>query len=507
MARGQLGASLVPIRRLFEGRSAASASEWQLLRRYLEARDEVAFGAIVARHGPMVLGVCRRVLADPVDAEDAFQATFLVLARKGGTLGEGDPLGGWLHGVAYRVALRARASAARRRKLERSATPSEFAPADDPARLDLPGVIDQELARLPERYRAPLILCYLDGLTHEEAARQLGWPLGSVKGRLGRARDLLRGRLERRGVAPGALLVAEGLRPAVGARLVELATRAAMAGHAAGTVPASVVSLAAGSLTTMLMNKLKALGMMALVLGGGAAVMAYQFGGQGGPIVGNVPMGGGGVGGGAGQPTFVAQGPPMGGGMGAQPQGIAQDPPIRVSEWVAGWPDLTKPIEPDPKTKAILDALEEPLAMKFPQETPFEDVKKYIQEATKRASLPNGIPIYVDPVGLQEAKKTISSTIAIDLDEIPLKITLRLVLKQIGLIYLVRDGLLTVTSEASDDPALTPFSIMREKAEKGLLTREQYLQLIEALKMKGQVEQLTRRGLGGGGGGGGGGFQ
>ena len=239
-----------------------------------------------------------------------------------------------------------------------------------------------------------------------------------------------------------------------------------MAGRAAGTVPASVVSLAAGSLTTMLMNKLKALGMMALVLGGGGAVLAYQFGGPGG---GNVPIGGG---------------------MGAQSQGIAQGPSIRVAEWVAGWPDLTTPPEPEPKTKAILDALEEPLAMRFPHETPFE----YIQEATKRASLPNGIPIYIDPVGLQEADKTESSTVAIDLEEIPLKITFRLVLKQIGLVYLVKDGLLTVTSKASDDPILTPFSIMKEKAEKGLLTREQYLQLIEALKMNRQVEQLTAQG-------------
>ena len=204
MGRGQFGPVVHQLRHLFEGRSIAGVSEWQLLRRYLEGRDEVAFEAIVARHGPMVLGVCRRVLFDARDVEDAFQATFVVLAKKGGTLGESDPVSHWLYGVAYRVALKARAAAARRRRLEGSATPAEAATLDEPSTGELGGVIDEELARLPAKYRSPVVLCYLEGQTHEEAARQLGWPLGTVKGRLSRARDLLKGRLERRGVAPPA---------------------------------------------------------------------------------------------------------------------------------------------------------------------------------------------------------------------------------------------------------------------------------------------------------------
>ncbi len=333
-------------------------------------------------------------------------------------------------------------------------------------------MIDEELARLPAKYRAPVVLCYLEGRTHEEAARQLGWPLGSVKGRLARARDLLKGRLSRRGVAPGGMFaLVRGSRVAVPGPLLELTMRAADATRSAGTVPAAVASLAAGSLSTMFMNKLKVAGVIVLVLGTGAAVMAYQATqGIGAAQVKLIPA-----------PQAPAK-------------VVVSSPPAatdEVTDWVAGWPDLTKPPEPDPKTKAILEALEKPIPIHFPTETPLEEVKKYIQQATEKSpGLPGGIPIYIDPIGLQDADKSMSDTVVMTLDDVPLKHTLRLLLKQLSLAYMVKDGILTITS-VIDEPEVTPLSIMEEKARRGDLTREQYKQLIEALKLKRQVEELT----------------
>ncbi len=187
------------LERVFRSGTVSGLSEWELLRRYLDERDEVAFESLVARHGPMVMGVCRRMLADQSDVEDAFQATFLVLVRRARQFGPGDSVGAWLYGVAVRVALRARSAAARRRRFEPIAP--ELAAARTavmPADCELGAVLDQELVRLPAKYRSPIVLCYVEGHTHEEAARQLKWPLGTVKGRLARARDLLRSRLARR---------------------------------------------------------------------------------------------------------------------------------------------------------------------------------------------------------------------------------------------------------------------------------------------------------------------
>src|SRR5262249_51919994 len=161
------------------------------------------------RHGPMVHGICRRLLGDGPDAEDAFQATFLVLVRKADSLRGYGSLGGWLHGVAVRVARKARVAAARRAFHEAQGTPmsarGDFAAVEW---RDLRPVLDEELGRLPEKYRAPLVLCYLQGKTHEEAARALGCPNGTVYGRLARARARLRTRLLRRGVALSAAALA-----------------------------------------------------------------------------------------------------------------------------------------------------------------------------------------------------------------------------------------------------------------------------------------------------------
>ncbi len=176
-----------------------SLTDAQLLQRFARQRDQSAFAALVHRHGRLVLGVCRRVLRSAEDAEDAFQATFLVLARRAGSIREPHLLANWLYGVASRIARKARATVSQRQMHEKpSRLPPDLA-APAPADPALDPVLDDELARLPEKYRAAVVLCYLQGRTNEEAAALLRWPVGTVKGRLAKARQLLRQRLLRRG--------------------------------------------------------------------------------------------------------------------------------------------------------------------------------------------------------------------------------------------------------------------------------------------------------------------
>jgi RNA polymerase sigma factor (sigma-70 family) len=223
-------------------------TDGQLLGAYLDERDEVAFEALVRRHGPMVLGVCRRVLCHTQDAEDAFQATFLVLVRKGHTIRPREMVGSWLFGVAYRAALKARAENHRRRGRERLPGSVPERGALDPVPAEPCPRLDQELSRLPERYRAVLLLCDMDGKTREEAARLLGWPAGTVASRLARGRALLARRLGGNGKDLTLSPVALGLPPA----LVAATMRAA-----GGLVPAPVVTLIEGVLRTMLYAKLR----------------------------------------------------------------------------------------------------------------------------------------------------------------------------------------------------------------------------------------------------------
>jgi len=205
----------------------------QLLDEYVRDQDAGAFRSLVARHGAAVLRVCRGVLRDSYEAEDAFQATFLVLVRKAPAIRDPEALGAWLRGVAYRVAVRARRRAARRRAIERTqAEMSQHEPGLIPAEAtsELRKVVREELERLPDSYRQPIVLCYLDGLTHQEAARRLDWPVGTVKVRLVRGRRLLRDRLDRRGVALGAgllwLLPRSATSSAISERLIDATVEA-----------------------------------------------------------------------------------------------------------------------------------------------------------------------------------------------------------------------------------------------------------------------------------------
>src|SRR5262249_1365227 len=161
-----------------------------LLQRWLARRDEAAFELLLWRHGPMVLALCRRLLRHAQDAEDAFQATFLTLVRKAGSIANREALAAWLYKVAYRVALRARAAAATRAALPITSMDLPAAePAQDLLWRDLRPVLDEEVSRLPARFRGPFVLCYLEGKTNEQAARELGCPLGTVLSRLSRGRE------------------------------------------------------------------------------------------------------------------------------------------------------------------------------------------------------------------------------------------------------------------------------------------------------------------------------
>src|SRR5437588_6543971 len=235
----------------------------------------------------MVFGVCRRLLRETHDTGDAFQATFLVLARKAASIRKGKSVGSWLHGVALRVAHKARLEAARRARREQLRPPAATAEAADALTWgELRSVLDEELGRLPAPWRAPLILCYLEGQTQDEAARRLGWSKSTLRRRLERGRGLLRSRLARRGVTLSAGLLAPLLcdsnTSAAAAKMLTAATaKTALlfgTGQLTGTTTMPPVALAEGVLKSMILAKtrLAALAVLTLTLFAGAGLWAYQ---------------------------------------------------------------------------------------------------------------------------------------------------------------------------------------------------------------------------------------
>ncbi len=219
-----LDAAVRHVRGLLQADRDADLPDRVLLERFATGRDEAAFAALVRRHGPLVLGVCRRVLGQEQDAEDAFQATFVILARKAGSVRKRDALASWLYGVAHRVARKARG---RRDREKSQPAPGMTCPPVDPVAevswREVCAALEEELARLPEKYRAPLVLCYLEGQTRDDAARRLGWSPGRVKVRLERGRRLLRGRLARRCITLSLALLAAALAPQTWAAVVPAA--------------------------------------------------------------------------------------------------------------------------------------------------------------------------------------------------------------------------------------------------------------------------------------------
>jgi RNA polymerase sigma factor (sigma-70 family) len=304
MANGQAGL-LRHVQRLWNLGTAVGLTDAQLLARFAARHEdgaELAFETLVQRHGPMVFRVCRGVLRDEHAAEDAFQATFLVLARKAPSLWVKDSLGSWLHGVAHRVASRAKSDAARRRRHELRLAESrgpEWEAISDRPWSDAWATLSEEIAGLPETYRAPIVLCYLEAMSYESAAARLGVSEDTIRGRLARARERLRARLTRRGIEiPAILAVGRPAIPAVAVRpgLVQATARAAVTLSAdgaaiSGAISRSVVSLSERTCRTMMLTKLKAFA-AALVLGvvaAGAIVSAQQPAGGRGEQAAPVP--------------------------------------------------------------------------------------------------------------------------------------------------------------------------------------------------------------------------
>ena len=268
MATSLMNPIISQLRRTVLQRDGAGLTNGQLLESYLNVQDEAAFAVLVRRHGPMVLGVCRRVLRNRHDAEDAFQVTFLVLVRKAGSIVPREMVANWLYGVAYRTALKARTMLARRSVRERQVAemPEPEAVEPDDCWRDLQPLLDQELSRLPDKYRVPVVLCDLEGKTGKETARQLGWPEGTVSSRLARGRTMLAKRLTRHGLALSAGSLAAALCgkasacvPATVASSTIKAASLFAAGKAAaaGVISAKVAALTEGILRTMFLNKLR----------------------------------------------------------------------------------------------------------------------------------------------------------------------------------------------------------------------------------------------------------
>lgn len=254
MTSAQAGTVLRHIRRLGSTGGASRPSDARLLERFSRDHDETAFADLVRRYAPMVLNVCRSVLHHEQDAEDALQATFIVLARRASSIRKRDALAGWLYEVAHRVAGRAQASAARRREQERKATPMASADSTlDMTLRDLHRVLHEELLRLPDKYRVPLVLCYLQGRSHQEAAAQLGWTKGTFRGRLDRGREQLRRRLSARGIALSGVLCASVVAP----RMVAEARVESLIKGVSGGISVRASALAEGVMRAMLTSKIK----------------------------------------------------------------------------------------------------------------------------------------------------------------------------------------------------------------------------------------------------------
>jgi RNA polymerase sigma factor (sigma-70 family) len=289
MVTPYLPAILEQVQRRLRPSLSAVVTDAQLLERFLQNRDQAAFELLMWRHGPMVFGVCRRILHHTQDAEDAFQATFLMLSRKAASIGKRESVSGWLYTVAYRIALRAKARSGRRSQIEK---PLDELPIDDksadPADLtawhELRKMVDAELNQIPEKYRTAFILCHLEGKTCEEAAEHLGCPRGTVQSRVGRARERLRARLSLRGWTSASTPLThlleqhgeslESLSPALIHATVQSAVLLAVGNALGTTVAPSIAELMIETASGIPLRKLRYLAILALLalLGGGALV-------------------------------------------------------------------------------------------------------------------------------------------------------------------------------------------------------------------------------------------
>jgi RNA polymerase sigma factor (sigma-70 family) len=286
MAVASIAPILRHIRKLVGVESTVPLRDQELVRCFAAEQDEAAFAELVERHATLVHGVCQRVLGHVQDAEDAFQATFLVLALRCAAIRKGESLASWLHGVAYRVATKSRVASAVRQQHEcRAAPPVPADAADDLSWREVRQVLDEELQRLPAEYREPLLRCYLQGKTQDEAARELGWLPGTLRGRLDRGRERLRRRLTQRGITLSAALAATLVADSVGRAAVPAALRIkalkAALGFMAGSAEPSLQVMALTNALLQTTERTKGqtalwLGFVAGALAAGAAGLAYQ---------------------------------------------------------------------------------------------------------------------------------------------------------------------------------------------------------------------------------------
>jgi RNA polymerase sigma factor (sigma-70 family) len=335
---------------------AGALSGEVLLRRYAERGDEAAFTALVQRYGPLVLSVCRRVLRQAQDAEDAFQATFLVLARKASTIRKVPSLSSWLYGVAYRLALKARASAARRKVRERRAAgPASAAPQEEVLYRELRSVLDDEVQRLPWKYRAPLILCCLEGRSFEETVRQLGWPRGTVAVRLARGKERLRARLARRGLTLSAALLTHLLArslasAALPASLLRATARAAVSFARGKTAGAGAAGRPAVMAKAILPGKLAPNLVLVPV-----AVLTLAVLTAGAVLVAHRPTG-------SGTPAAPGPGPSSASGKSV----LGGGPVARLRKWADKRPRLVPDLAPQPLLPEKAVAVHAPAAQAIP---------------------------------------------------------------------------------------------------------------------------------------------
>lgn len=412
---------------LWEAGSLGQRPDGDLLdhfRRDPGATGQDAFRILVERHGAMVLGVCRNLLKDPHDADDAFQATFLVLVRRAESIRQRESLAPWLYGVACRVARKARVRSERRQKREVALVTD---PPGRPSGMDEAPATDQalheEMQRLPDSLRAPLILCCLEGQTYDRAARQLGLRESTLRGRIHRARKRLEDRLRRRGVlAPIVARQVEPGRfplPSLAPSLVESTTRFAIRWTTlssllvgTGAVPGSIASLAQGVINAMLLHTVKVYCLAAVVAAGTVVVaQSARTGGQ--------------------PPTASADAEPAPGpgGAVAQVSPRSQAPPIDVNR----------------RTERILRILESRVELNLPESSSFDQFLKEIKRATTADDF-QGIPIYVDPVGLQEANISMKTEVPVDQTG-NLGFTLRQALRSKRLSSIVKNGYLAISSQ------------------------------------------------------------
>ena len=483
MTEHNRGGLAVGLGRLFGEGTLAGLDDGELLDRFVSRRDEGAFALLVERLGPMVLAVCRAILPGRQDAEDAFQASFLVLTKKAAAIRDRAAVGPWVYGVAHRVASRARVDAARRRAREGLAGRSVLTGSNGSegaavvARDEDSAAIHEELARLPEKYRRPVVLCDLQGQTHEEAARVLGCPIGTVKGRLSRARDLLRNRLVRRGITPSvvtATALAHSARASVPPELLNRTVSAALG--VGGSVSPSIVSTAALTLANevtlaMTFAKLKGLAAACLLATGTVAGASALLASPQEPAPIRDPG-----------PAESAPSPDL--------EKTVDNPPEQDSD-DARVPYPSGPTDPEPSLEllerdvpaltaeeqeidarlgegsaAVLRALEAKVEMPFAAETPLSEFVEYLKSVVTTPDFPGNIPVYVDPIGLREAEVTLESSIQIDLRTIPLRRTLHLALRPLGLAYTVMDGMVVISTPDQLDELLlaTPVHQVSELA-------------------------------------------